>query len=937
MLNVKRFYPKLLPILLVLLLLASAISPLILTQPAYANTTFVFSPDASPGPTSVDGYTAQTYGAGAGQDWGVLIAAAGSAASDTDLSSSVTAIRSDTVADKWRNTFRTAYLFDTSSLDDTATILSATLSIRGSGKADPLNVTPSINVYSVNPATDTALIAADFGTFGNTPFSSDFAYANWNTDAYNNFVLNGDGITAIDPTGITKFGIRNNYDVTGTPPVWSSSLTTAISGYFADQGAGYAPTLTITYASPTATTETVTLVSINTATLNGEITATGADGDAVERGFEWGLVDAPVSVQISTENSAAYNDIGISGIELPNGNLLAAWERFYFAPNTNDGDIKASISTDRGATWGALYSIQDTAGLRDIDPQFLSLAGTIYMFYTVADWDDPAFPGGIYYRTSVDNAATWSVATEVVTFLTYVRLDSDPIILASGRIVFTATYLKGDGDYGSTCYYSDDNCATWTRGADIELVGDDLGGSTVVQLSNGDLYKLMRPSNTGEPYQYEATSTNEGATWTAATLSSVQTPDAIACMLKVANGNIELLWNNVSSAGSYPRSPLTIANSLDDCASWRVKFNLAVDPLNNFGYSNFGMSQKANGNIIVFYTDETLIGTNISSLKFAEYRDDKWTELGAYGVGDYSHAVTGLYANSDYYVRAIARDSVGGWGYGSDELFTTLTSVSTQAITGVTMNAAGVTGGTLNGTLLSLDGEATQDVYFEYGLTVAYGSITTPVIVNALGAYTASMPANLIPGQIYHVRAITTTYMGTSVGGDQSFTFTMPTVATLVPTNVIMDTQSYATLRGNIAAVGVATSQNVYFQWGYTPALGTTTAVVVQAGTGIFTLTINNFDPSKTVYYRPVVGVGATVVNGSVASFKLTPGSGTGAAAYLFIYPVAIFVWLGVCVVLVWVAASTLGGVAAVIMAAIMVLLSSVGAQIILAALQSLW
>lgn len=208
---------------------------------------------------------------------------------------------------------------------------------------------------------------------------------------------------------------------------------------------------------------------------------------------------------------------------------------------------------------------------------------------------------------------------------------------------------------------------------------------------------------------------------------------------------------------------------------------------------------------------------------------------------------------------------------------------------------------------------------------------------SATGSFTLPVPDNQTPGATYHYRGTATNNAGTVNGADETYVYTLPTLSTLTATNVGMDTKSRATLRGNTTSVGVASSQNIGFQWGYTPALGTSTITAVQTGMGSFTAVLDSFDPSKTVYYRAVAVVGGVVAGGSISSFKVTPTSGTGATAYLFLYPVVVFIWLAVCVALVWITAATLGGVAAVVLTAIIVMLSSVGVQAILAALQSLW
>lgn len=63
---------------------------------------------------------------------------------------------------------------------------------------------------------------------------------------------------------------------------------------------------------------------------------------------------------------------------------------------------------------------------------------------------------------------------------------------------------------------------------------------------------------------------------------------------------------------------------------------------------------------------------------------NSWTELGDFGVGAFSHPVTGLTPGTTIHFRAKAHNPTGGWGYGSDLTFTTKPEACTNmAATGV--------------------------------------------------------------------------------------------------------------------------------------------------------------------------------------------------------------------------------------------------------------
>ena len=195
--------------------------------------------------TTVDGYVRQT---GTNLSWATIIGGAGA-----DCGYNVTA--------DWRcidivgggsgfnQLTRSIYLFDTSSLTSSAVISAAKLYLYAKGKADALGITPNINIYSSNPASNTALENGDFDSLGTTAFSTAISYDDWTYDTYEEFALNANGISAISKTGITKLGARNaNYDVSGTTPGSTNAAASLLnSRYAASSGTDVDPKLVITY------------------------------------------------------------------------------------------------------------------------------------------------------------------------------------------------------------------------------------------------------------------------------------------------------------------------------------------------------------------------------------------------------------------------------------------------------------------------------------------------------------------------------------------------------------------------------------------------------------------------------------------------------------------------------------------------------------------
>lgn len=141
------------------------------------------------------------------------------------------------------------------------------------------------------------------------------------------------------------------------------------------------------------------------------------------------------------------------------------------------------------------------------------------------------------------------------------------------------------------------------------------------------------------------------------------------------------------------------------------------------------------------------------------------------GTGSFTCNLTGLQANTTYYVRAYAINSKGT-AYGEQVSFTTnktveLPSVTTSVITQITQTTA-VAGGSV-----TADGNASVT---ERG--VVYSTVSNPVINNiyhttitsgsGTGSFSVNL-TNLVEGTTYYVRAYAVNSAGVSYGEEVSF------------------------------------------------------------------------------------------------------------------------------------------------------------------------
>jgi len=206
-----------------------------------------FYPDADPESSSVDGYTSRNQ---TNSGWWSIHDGVGTLANDSSTEMSVK-IKAYYNTNTWWELNRGIAVFDTSALPDDATIEAATLSLYGAGKYNSLGGSPGLNIYSAGTLSNTSLSASDHDDFGSTPYSSAVAYASWSTSGYNAFSLNSTGLSAIDKTGTSKFGVReSSYDAPDTEPPWASAAYVQMVPYTSEQGTGYKPKLTVTYTPP---------------------------------------------------------------------------------------------------------------------------------------------------------------------------------------------------------------------------------------------------------------------------------------------------------------------------------------------------------------------------------------------------------------------------------------------------------------------------------------------------------------------------------------------------------------------------------------------------------------------------------------------------------------------------------------------------------------
>jgi len=226
--------------------------------------------------------------------------------------------------------------------------------------------------------------------------------------------------------------------------------------------------------------------------------------------------------------------------------------------------------------------------------------------------------------------------------------------------------------------------------------------------------------------------------------------------------------------------------------------------------------------------------------------------------------LSGLSPGSVYHYRVGTTNS-DGQAFGADQTFTTLApapSVTTQLASGLAETSA-----TLNGTVIP-NGAI---VYFQWGLTGAYGNATPQYVATGGSQSWSGTLTGLAPGTVYHYRLLAANSGGTAYGLDRTFqTTTLPPSASTTPATEVAQTS--ALLNGTVNPNGLAAT--VYFQWGPTVGFGNSTPSLT-IGSGY---TVDNISqglpgllPNTQYYFRIVATSSAGTVMGQAQSFVTAP------------------------------------------------------------------
>ena len=217
--------------------------------------------------------------------------------------------------------------------------------------------------------------------------------------------------------------------------------------------------------------------------------------------------------------------------------------------------------------------------------------------------------------------------------------------------------------------------------------------------------------------------------------------------------------------------------------------------------------------------------------------------------------LTGLIPNTLYHFR-INGTNTGGTVNGGDLTFTTALAAPVATTTAATL--IGTTNATLNG-IINANNSSTN-VFFDYGLTVAYGTTIAGAPSPVTGTANTNVSAavtGLLTATTYHYRVRGVNAGGTTNGNDMTFLTGCPAVAAA---GAITGPASIcANSTGNVYTVGLITNATSY-SW----TLPAGASITAGSGTNTITVTFGTTSGNITV-----AGVGICMT-GTASTYAVT-------------------------------------------------------------------
>ncbi len=288
---------------------------------------------------------------------------------------------------------------------------------------------------------------------------------------------------------------------------------------------------------------------------------------------------------------------------LADGRILFAYSRYYGTSWSDHAtaDIAARTSADGGRSWTPddRILVKNEGRCNVMSGSLLRLQdGRLALFYARKNGLRDC---RLRLRLSSDEGRGWGAPTLCIPSPGYYVVNNDRVVqLRGGRLVAPAAYhrckwwgkeidLRGI----AMCFLSDDRGRTWRESKDWWALPirstSGLQEPGVVELRDGRLYGYSR---TDCGCQYEFFSEDGGETWSAPRPSPFRSPCSPLSIKRIpATGHLLAVWNDHRGRrppprkSSWGRTPLALAISRDEGATWQAPRVVESDPARGFCYT----------------------------------------------------------------------------------------------------------------------------------------------------------------------------------------------------------------------------------------------------------------------------------------------------------------------------------------------------------------
>jgi predicted neuraminidase len=292
-------------------------------------------------------------------------------------------------------------------------------------------------------------------------------------------------------------------------------------------------------------------------------------------------------------------------VQAADGTLLCAW---FGGTEENNPDVSVWISRFDGTAWSKperTAKVNETAHWNPV--LFRDAEDVIYLFFKVGV-DEVKW--ATYWMQSDDNGANWSKPAALVPGDVGGRgpVKNKPIILSDGTWLAPASLEVKEGEREIWTAFSErstDGGKTWTRsldyavpeGKDKRFRGPGAIQPTFWESSPGKVHALLR---TGAGIVWRTDSEDGGVTWSTVTATDLPNNNSGIDALGLEDGRVLLVYNPVGEDWGA-RTPLDLAVSSDNGATWRTIAHLEDDPNEESEYSYPAIVRTESG-VAVCYT-----------------------------------------------------------------------------------------------------------------------------------------------------------------------------------------------------------------------------------------------------------------------------------------------------------------------------------------------